>query len=1682
MSGEPFSLTMEVIPDHGTRMKKAASMGKEGGPNMEQFFSEILEENAWISIYGVVAAMAGKRTELIERIIYKHPSWVVRSRAVQALSKLDQERTAAILTNPASPRQLKGVALAALRICSDEILEAVVSDSSWGGINAAISLLDRTTRGSNSATMKKWLVKLMSMSALVKETPKELEQIYQGMAAKYGEMMLQLLREQTTLDEKWYRACLVLCRDFPDEMLAILESNSRQGSFIWYITKPLIRYRPAQVITVLTKRGIIDDAFLRAAKKVWTHNVHRHQFLAGIADILKRKKKSQPTTTKFTLVGMLTSLKKKPEKEVGEILLDIYCNDKLGKGVQRYVDQLKTVCKKYDVEPSKDQLVNMIKLSLTACFIPKFEGFESDEEKAKIIEAWDQVETDFPELVEKTLVSVCSSRDLQHEVPKKCALFEKFYQFVETFVDGQEYPELTASQKCRCLGLLPFHEIKERITFLLSDRDVTIRRVGLKFYWDSGVAVGNLKTTLEVLRFLEKRLKKEQDEVRQMLIPHILCLHPTKLIADAAPTFELLFNMTVKWGKGSWSTNWLDWCSKTWIHFSAVTPKPENQLLVLATQIISQLRAAEHVDLQQVFISFAERLKFVAFSKKQNLDSEHSIDEPGVDIVLSYLADTLEELGNKWTYTITFHKYSSNILTDTEIEQLQSLNTFAGVFLTLDTKLFFKCERIQNFCQKHLDKIVFETSHLRVPIDVANLQRQQFLQWPVFKAVVHRALKTIEKSASGINWVLSSKSKQTAATAADNFISRCPMMMVSQAKGFFRMGVSSKLARYLLGWTVPHVDLLQTAVSAYIKGVSGWLNSYHTLCNSFRRIISHLEWAPFLADVLYADATNNNNCYQLLSNIAAPTEFTSPVQKELIRKYIQIAKAEHATNLINVAAYCHPRDFKVPEAPGTRSRTIGCKHVDRRPRFRFQRGDDAKKRKEAIKKKKALNKKAAETADPTIGTTCVDLLKACEKKFASVKCLPTVFCLIYQLMQKRYQTKVMTEVVDAAINLLFACIKNITKEELKHNWTMHGFDSLSNFTTQKPELLRFFQENIKYNPDAVLRILLLPMHTRQVRADSMLTKGCGGISPSEAFRRSEILQQYAVEHRQDLLPGIILGVDHIGQYQAFVKAPSSPRFSGQEISGGDRLFCLKPSVQSVLWKKLASPTGDDYAPYFKYYHHKLWLGASLPCPDDFPSLDDDSHPFRQILTKSLEEAALLEEIRQQAREGVEKNQVVERSKEEIDQEVVVSMLMQIHTELFKAVCAFDNPAQALALLKEHLDCGVAAKTVIPSIAMSLACLPPADAFSVLDELLGRKHTKVSARQQLSRTVVKLLETDKADQLIRQEWRDDSWLVVGEEPDPPSDKAVKVAIICSLIASPLLRKLPKLWETIESIGVSEDLSEEHRYIARELLASLSGTNEVATLNLKSWPYCGAAGLPGLCAKFLLRKTLEANAAEAIQRWIDYIVADPTYVVNRQDAEQVLDGLQECGSYPSLLSSSILTLYERGYKEAFSRTVSRQTDTLIQAIKNVDETAVSEALQFFTAFAETKPKNLVSCLKGAHEAIELLAEKKITTPTAVTLMCSLLNVSAEDHIDYVVRILRKIGWDSVALMKGLSQCTPKQQLVLFAKENIVSECDMTRFVCASILSANIYQHRTMIIPLVEDQNDHIAAFAVSVLTSS
>ena len=1246
MSGEPFAVAMEVIPDHGERMKKAAMLGKEGGANMEQFFSGILDENAWVTTYGIVAAMAAKRVDLLQNVIYKHPSWLVRSRAVQTLAKLDQvcthpcvftailsyhltintiqERTAAVMMNPESPKQLKTVALAALRICSDEILECIVSDPSWGGISEAVTLLDRTKRGNNSAVMKKWLVKLMSMSTL-SSAPKEEAQIYQGIAAKYGEVMLQLLREQTVLGKEWYRACMVLCKDFPDQMLQILESKKSQGSAIWYIARPLIRYRPTQVITILVARGTIDDAFLRCAKKVWAHNTHRQQFLDGIADILKQNKRVSKTS-KRGLNRLLRSLKKKPERKVGEILLDILCYDRLKTTVFGCDHLIKTTADTYDTEVTKDQLANFIIVQLNFKHIPLFETLKGDKYTALINAAWEEVEKDFPELVEKTFTYVCASGNPGKLIPKTCAIYDKFYKFLEEYVDGQEYPELLAIQKCNCLAFLPFHDVKERIVFLLSDRDVGIREIGLKFYWECGIAVGDLKSTLEVLRFLEKRLKKEQDEIKQTIIPKILELHPTKLLSDAAPTLELLFNVTLKWGKGPWVDGWLRWCACTWMQYSAISPKPEDQMLMLSTQIVTQLCAAEHTNLESVFQIFADHLRQLIFdakiAKKADTPPElKSIDEPGIDICLSHLAEILEEFGNNWS--ASYCMYSENS-PDIVKEQYQTFNTFAGCFVTLEKSLFHRSERIQNFCQVLLEKVVFDGGkNLQIPATLISLSssrnRAEFLDWGVFRKLMTRCLKYIEVAASKINWAIVGSTKERAATAAEEFLRSCPMMSMSHVQGFFRAGIKSDLARHLLGWTVPYADLMQIAASAYTSGVSGWTKT-HSSCTAEARIIKHLEWMPNLVDILLMDAKGQHNSRRILQNIGYPTEFTSQAQVLIAKKFMSQCNRDTSSYLITGATHCISKKLQK-----TKVRAADVGDNKSRPRFRFQRGANSQLRKDKTKQKKNKNRLDSANTNPQIGSIAVEMLKVHAKKFASVSDLPELLSLIKTLLQPRYPTKTMSDVADAAIEHLFTSMKAITKaQKSTYHLYSYYFSHLEDAITRKPELLRFFQENINYNISGIVDILLKPMHTRKIHANLMLTKGCGSLTPTELFTNSITLQKYAIEHRQDVIPGLLQS--KIEDYSGFVGYCSDPRFSGQTTQGADRLFCLKPSVQSVLWKKLTYPE-PSFENYFEGYELKVWLGASLNCPDDIPSLDDNEHPFRKLLAKSLEEAALLEEIK-----------------------------------------------------------------------------------------------------------------------------------------------------------------------------------------------------------------------------------------------------------------------------------------------------------------------------------------------------------------------------------------------------------------------------------------------------------------------
>ena len=243
-----------------------------------------------------------------------------------------------------------------------------------------------------------------------------------------------------------------------------------------------------------------------------------------------------------------------------------------------------------------------------------------------------------------------------------------------------------------------------------------------------------------------------------------------------------------------------------------------------------------------------------------------------------------------------------------------------------------------------------------------------------------------------------------------------------------------------------------------------------------------------------------------------------------------------------------------------------------------------------------------------------------------------------------------------------------------------------------------------------------------------------------------------------------------------------------------------------------------------------------------------------------------------------------------------------------------------------------------------------------------------------------------------------------------------------------------------------------------------------------------GLPELCSKFIIRKSLESISSIALERWLDYIVADPTYVLNHQDAEAVLDGIQQCGNYPNLLSKAILTLYERGYTNAFSRTVSKQVDCLQQAVRNQDLTSVTEALSFFNTFGSTPSKSLIKCLKGSYEAVDLLIKNKMTTPSAIQILGSLLQASAEDHMDYVVRIFRKIGWEQTVLMSDLMDTlNVNPRLTEYVLDNLTSDCDMTRYVCLLIASEDSSNNKK-IIALVDDPNDHISSLAVSALVQS
>ncbi|KAJ9468289.1 hypothetical protein DIPPA_16119 [Diplonema papillatum] len=303
LGDESFADVLSRVPSHDGRMRKAAELAKVGSPLVADALSGLAaacengdfvgrqarrgDPNVWVGLYAVVAATTQRKADWLQTIVHKSPSWLLRARALQALGKIDQPALLSIVSDKATPVQLKVVGMKCLctvpeeKAACDRLFELILGESSWGGVWAAALLLQRLPKGSaHAAAIEFWLPRVASLAALAKQgeavnkeawqgARKDMESIYQSVSSKHPDLFLRVVAKETTFDFRYYRAAQCIASSRPAEVAALFLSKTvDDDSARWFFLRPLAWRRPLDTLAILKQVGQYTPVAAVVAKKL----------------------------------------------------------------------------------------------------------------------------------------------------------------------------------------------------------------------------------------------------------------------------------------------------------------------------------------------------------------------------------------------------------------------------------------------------------------------------------------------------------------------------------------------------------------------------------------------------------------------------------------------------------------------------------------------------------------------------------------------------------------------------------------------------------------------------------------------------------------------------------------------------------------------------------------------------------------------------------------------------------------------------------------------------------------------------------------------------------------------------------------------------------------------------------------------------------------------------------------------------------------------------------------------------------------------------------------------------------------------------------------------------------------------------------------------------------------------
>eukprot|EP01064_Diplonema_japonicum_P006301 TRINITY_DN141_c0_g2_i4.p1 TRINITY_DN141_c0_g2~~TRINITY_DN141_c0_g2_i4.p1 ORF type:complete len:1162 (+),score=291.73 TRINITY_DN141_c0_g2_i4:2010-5495(+) len=620
--------------------------------------------------------------------------------------------------------------------------------------------------------------------------------------------------------------------------------------------------------------------------------------------------------------------------------------------------------------------------------------------------------------------------------------------------------------------------------------------------------------------------------------------------------------------------------------------------------------------------------------------------------------------------------------------------------------------------------------------------------------------------------------------------------------------------------------------------------------------------------------------------------------------------------VISLAEYCDPKHVAFVARPSRTFDATSQSH-HRRPRFRFQRGSAAARRKASIAKKKKDCAQRAKDSEGW-GAPVAKLMQRASQVYHSSAS---------NVLKDLLSSPIMSKEKRNTIKAVYTALDNCTDDMRYFN-----FNCLRN----DPNLEAFMAKHVtSSNVKAAVVEYLGPFHKRKRRMQHLIKKGLGSCDPRTVFAESTLFQKYVFKYYPEQVKTLLDGRKEIGLPGIVDNLlGAAPRFGGQTTDVMRYVHTLPPWVQQYLWDEWIIPCAFDVESGKLFLERssyegqrneedgshqtkakRMWLGAAMSSAPKIPPVTSADHPFNKFFVRTIIDKEAVEDLTKEEEGNVKKSSKLAEGI------LRTSRSAQLCLELLLALRTHDYPLAALEVLTAHLDQGVAVKTAIPSTAAALRCISPNDACEVLQKVLGREETRAAARSQLGRCCIKLLHPEQALGFVEREWKQEgSWVMVSDEEEKEEEEeedkeegtrrsgggrggrggkakvfaSTKVALICSLVTSPSLRELPSLWGRIMSI--SETRTEENIYIAGQMLEALAGTNGVRTLNIDYWPLCAADGLAGLVASFSDVKILEDNVFAVLRKWFKMLKCNPSAEVSFSDSEGVTRALLDSTDSP------------------------------------------------------------------------------------------------------------------------------------------------------------------------------------------